>query len=66
MLLKWLRKKLLHGIIEDIISELPEPALLRDKMLKIVNDYKDELLQKLWNAIKQFVVNFVNEKLGKK
>ena len=63
---KWLRKKLLKGLIQDIITELPEPDLLKQKMFEIFNKYKDEILEKLWKAIKDFVVDFIKKKMEKK
>lgn len=62
---KWLRKKLLKGFIEDIISELPEPDLLKEKMFEIFDKYKDEILNKVKELIKDFVMKFINEKLKK-
>lgn len=62
---KWLRKKLLKGFIEDIISELPEPDLLKEKMFEIFEEHKDEILNKIKELIKDFVMKFINEKLKK-
>lgn len=62
---KWIRKRLLKGMIEDIISELPEPDLLKEKMFEIFDKYKDEILNKIKELIKDFVMKFINEKLKK-
>lgn len=60
---KWIRKRLLKSIIEDIIEELPEPGLLKARMLEILDKYKDEILQKIKDLIKDYVVTFIKKKL---
>ena len=62
---KWIRKRLLKGMIEDIIAQLPEPELLKEKMLEIFEEHKDEILNKIKELIKDFVMKFINEKLKK-
>jgi RNA-binding protein YhbY len=62
---KWIRKRLLKGMIEDIISNLPEPELLKEKMFEIFEEHKDEILNKIKELIKDFVMKFINEKLKK-
>lgn len=62
---KWIRKRLLKGMIEDIIAQLPEPELLKEKMLEIFEEHKDEILNKVKELIKDFVMKFINEKLKK-
>ena len=60
---KWIRKRLLKSIIEDIIEELPEPGLLKARMLEVFDKYKDEILQKIKDLIKDYVVTFIKKKL---
>ena len=62
---KWIRKRLLKGMIEDIIAQLPEPELLKEKMLEIFEEHKDEILNKIKELIKDFVMKFINEKIKK-
>ena len=60
---KWIRKRLLKGMIEDIISNLPEPELLKERMFEIFEEHKEEILNKIKELIKDFVMKFINEKL---
>ncbi len=62
---KWIRKRLLKGMIEDIIAQLPEPDLLKAKLFEIFDEYKDEILDKLKQLIKDFVITFLHNKLNK-
>ena len=62
---KWIRKRLLKGMIEDIIAQLPEPELLKERMLEIFEEHKDEILNKIKELIKDFVMKFINEKIKK-
>lgn len=62
---KWIRKRLLKGMIEDIISNLPEPELLKEKMLEIFEEHKDEILNKIKELVKDFVLKFISEKINK-
>lgn len=58
---KWLRKKMLKGFIQDIITELPEPDLLKERLFEIFEEHKDEIFAK----IKELVINFLKDKLNK-
>lgn len=60
---KWIRKKILKSIIEDIIEALPEPSLLKARMFEVFDKYKDEILKKIEDLIKDYVVTFIKKKL---
>ena len=61
MIIKWIKKKILKSIINDIKKEIPE---LKVTILEEFEEHKDELLQfikeKLTQAIKDFVASKVN------
>ena len=44
MLIKWIKKKILKSIINDIKKQIPE---LKDTFLDYLEEHKDELLDKL-------------------
>ena len=60
---KWFRQRLLKGMIEDIIVKLPEPDLLKERLFDIFEEHKDEILEKVRQLIKDFVLKFLKEKL---
>ena len=60
---KWFRQRLLKGMIEDIIAKLPEPDLLKERLFDIFEEHKDEILEKVRQLIKDFVLKFLKEKL---
>ena len=61
MLIKWIKKKVLKSIINDIKKQIPE---LKDTALDYLEEHKDELLQfikeKITQAIKDFVASKIN------
>ena len=48
-MIKWIRNKILEGIVKDLIEELPNLKVSARKLLK---EKKDELLEKVKDAIK--------------
>lgn len=62
MLIKWIKKKILKSIINDIKKEMPQ---LKQEALKLLEVYKDELLEfckkKLKDAIEEFIKNHYNK-----
>lgn len=60
-MIKWIKKKLLKSIINDIKKEIPE---IKNTALEKVEEHKDELLdfikEKLKQAVKDFVASKVN------
>ena len=54
---KFIRKKLLEGIIKDIAKEIPA---IKDKALKLFEEKKDEVLKIVEEKIKEIV----KEQLG--
>ncbi len=58
-MLKWIRTKILKGIIKDLIGEIPS---MKQKALKFFEVYHDEILEKVKLAIKKAVLDFTAEK----
>ena len=61
MLIKWIKKKILKSIINDIKKQIPE---LKDTALNYLEEHKDELLDKLQEVIKQAIKDFVASKIN--
>ena len=61
MLIKWIKKKVLKSIINDLKKEMPH---LKEEALKLLEVYKDELLDKLQEVIKQAIKDFVASKIN--
>ena len=62
MLIKWIKKKVLESIVNDIKKQIPE---LKDKALNYLEEHKDELLDKLQEVIKDTIKNFVASKIDR-
>ena len=62
MLIKWIKKKVLESIVNDIKKQIPE---LKDKALNYLEEHKDELLDKLQEVIKQAIKDFVASKVNR-
>ena len=62
MLIKWIKKKILKSIINDIKKQIPE---LKDTALNYLDEHKDELLDKLQEVIKQAIKDFVASKINR-
>lgn len=59
---KWIRNKILKGIIKDIKKEIPE---LKNTILEEFEEHKDELLIKCKEVIKDTIKNFVASKINR-
>jgi uncharacterized membrane-anchored protein YjiN (DUF445 family) len=59
----WIKKKILKSIIKDITKSLPQ---LKDKGLILIEEHKDEVIEKVKEAItktiKDFIKGFDNKK----
>ena len=62
MLIKWIKKKVLKSIINDIKKQIPE---LKYTALDYLEEHKDELLDKLQEVIKDTIKNFVASKINR-
>ena len=62
MIIKWIKKKVLKSIINDLKNEIPE---LKVTILEELEEYKDELLDKLQEVIKDTIKNFVASKINR-
>lgn len=61
MLIKWIKKKIFQSIINDLIKEMP---IIKQNLLKLLEEKKNELFQfckaKLKEAIEEFVKNHLD------
>ena len=62
MIIKWIKKKILKSIINDLKNEIPE---LKVTILKELEEHKDELLIKCKEVIKDTIKNFVASKINR-
>ena len=62
MIIKWIKKKVLKSIINDIKKQIPE---LKYTALDYLEEHKDELLDKLQEVIKDTIKNFVASKINR-
>ena len=62
MIIKWIKKKILKSIINDIKKQIPE---LKDTALNYLEEHKDELLDKLQEVINQAIKDFVASKINR-
>ena len=62
MIIKWIKKKVLKSIINDIKKEMP---YLKEEALKLLEVYKDELLEFCEKKLKDAIEEFVNYKFNK-
>lgn len=61
MLIKWIKKKILSSIVDDVIKSMPE---IKEMALLRLEVYKDELLdfvkEKLKEVIQEFIKSYLN------
>ena len=62
MLIKWIKKKVLKSIINDIKKQIPE---LKDTALDYLEEHKDELLEFCKKKLKDAIEEFINYKFNK-
>ncbi len=62
MLIKWIKKKILKSIINDLKKEMPH---LKEEALKLLGVYKDELLEFCKKKLKDAIEEFINYKFNK-
>ena len=62
MIIKWIKKKVLKSIVNDIKKQIPE---LKVTILAELEEHKDELLDKLQEVIKQAIKDFVASKVNR-
>ncbi len=57
-MIKWIRKKILEGIIKDILNQLPE---LKEKGLILFKEKKELIIEKSKEAIKKTLMEFIEK-----
>ena len=62
MLIKWIKKKVLKLIINDLKKEMPH---LKEAVLKLLEVDKDELLEFCKKKLKDAIEEFINYKFNK-
>lgn len=60
MIIRFIKKKILKSLADDVAKALP---MLKEKALKLIEDNKDEVICKIKAAIKEAVTNYIKEKL---
>jgi uncharacterized protein YlzI (FlbEa/FlbD family) len=58
-MLGWIKKKILKSIINDVTKQLPT---YKKKAVAIVEEHKDEVLDKVKEYIKKAVMDFIKSK----
>jgi uncharacterized phage-like protein YoqJ len=61
-MIKWIKKKILKSIINDLKNEIPE---LKATILEEFEEHKDELFIKCKEVIKDTIKNFVASKINR-
>lgn len=61
-MIRWIKKKLLKSIINDIKKDIPE---IKETALEKVEEYKDELLDFIEEKLKQTIKDFVASKVNR-
>lgn len=59
---KLLRKKILEGIIKDVLEKLPE---YKEYAILLFAEHKDEILEKVKHAIEKAIKDFISKKIEK-
>ena len=62
MIIKWIKKRILKSIINDLKKEMPH---LKDEAIALLKVYKDELLEFCKKKLKDAIEEFVNNKFNK-
>ena len=59
---KWIKKKILKSIINDIAKEIQE---IKEKAHKLIEEHKYEILKKAKDALFKVVVEVYNSKINR-
>lgn len=59
-MIKWIKKKILKSVIKDILKDLPT---FKNEVLKVMEIYADEFLDKVKDEIKKFAKEFFVSKI---
>lgn len=60
MLIKWIKKKILSSIVDDVIKSMPE---IKEMALLRLEVYKDELLDFVKEKLKEVIQEFIKSYL---
>jgi len=56
---KFIRRKILEGLIKDFIKEIPQ---YKEAALKLLSEHKDEIIEKIKDAILAEIKKLIQEK----
>lgn len=55
---KWIRKKILEGVIKDLLEQLPD---IKEKGLQLLREKKELIIEKIKEAIKKTLLELVEK-----
>lgn len=55
---KWIRKKILEGVIKDLLEQLPD---IKEKGLQLLKEKKELIIEKIKEAIKKTLLELVEK-----
>ena len=61
--ISWVKKKVIESLVKDIVKAVPT---IKAEGLKLIEEHKDEVIEKAKKAIKKAVVDFINSKINNK
>ena len=55
---KWIRKKILEGVIKDLLEQLPD---IKEKGLQLLREKKELIIEKIKETIKKTLLELVEK-----
>ena len=55
---KWIRKKILEGVIKDLLEQLPD---IKEKGLQLLKEKKELIIEKIKETIKKALLELVEK-----
>lgn len=59
--ISWFKKKVIESLVKDVVKAVPT---IKAEGLKLIEEHKDEVIEKTKKAIKKAVVDFINSKIN--
>lgn len=56
----WIKKRILKSLAKDIVKNIP---IWKEEGLKLIEEHKDEVIEKIKQAVKKAVLDFVDSKV---
>jgi len=57
----WIKKRILKSLAKDIVKNIP---IWKEEGLKLIEEHKDEVIEKIKQAVKKAVLDFVDSKVN--